>query len=52
MKALVDFGLIELLEILQKNTTPEQYEKELNRIKTLIDPSFMGERFKMVCFRS
>lgn len=52
MKALVDFGLIELLEILQKNTTPKRYEEELNRVKTLIDPSFLGERFKMVCFRT
>lgn len=52
MKALVEFGLVELLDMLQKNVPFEQYEKELNRVKTLIDPSFMGERFKMVCFRS
>ena len=52
MKALVDFGLIELLDILQQNVSAQQYEQELNRVKTLIDPSFMGERFKMVCFRS
>ncbi len=51
MKALVDFGLIELLELFAKNVSEKQYEIELNRIKTLIDPSFMGERFKMACFR-
>ncbi len=51
MKALVDFGLIELLELFAKNVSEKQYETELNRIKTLIDPSFMGERFKMACFR-
>ncbi len=51
MKALVDFGLVELLELFAKNVSEKQYEMELNRIKTLIDPSFMGERFKMACFR-
>ncbi len=51
MKALVDFGLIELLELMQKNTTEENYKVEVDRVKTLIDPSFMGERFKMACFR-
>lgn len=51
MKALIEFGLIELLDIMQKSATPEYYKSELNRVKTLIDPSFMGERFKMACFR-
>ncbi len=51
MKALVDFGLIELLDMMQRNTTAENYKAEVNRVKTLIDPSFMGERFKMACFR-
>jgi SAM-dependent MidA family methyltransferase len=51
MKALVSFGLIELLEMLQKNVSDANYKKELNRVKTLIDPASMGERFKMACFR-
>lgn len=51
MSALVGFGLIELLDMLYKNSPKEYYEKEANRAKTLIDPSFMGERFKMACFR-
>ena len=51
LKALVDFGLIELLDLMQKNTTQDAYESEVNRVKTLIDPAFMGERFKMACFR-
>ena len=51
MSALVAFGLIELLDILYQKSTKGQYEKEANRAKTLIDPSFMGERFKMICFR-
>jgi SAM-dependent MidA family methyltransferase len=51
MSMLVHFGIIELLEILQKNSTKKVYESELNRIKLLIDPAFMGERFKGVVFR-
>ncbi len=52
MKALIEFGLIELLEMMQKNADDENYKKELSRVKTLIDPAFMGERFKMACFRN
>ncbi|MDA3907467.1 MAG: SAM-dependent methyltransferase [Sulfurimonas sp.] len=51
MKALVEFGLIELLDMMQKNANAESYKAEVNRVKTLIDPAFMGERFKMACFR-
>ena len=51
MKALVEFGLTELLELFAKNVSQKQYEAEMNKIKILIDPSFMGERFKMACFR-
>lgn len=51
MKALIDFGLIELLDLFSQKVSAKQYDQELNRIKTLIDPSFMGERFKMACFR-
>lgn len=51
MSALVNFGLIDLLEILHKNSPKAYYEKEANRVKTLIDPAIMGERFKMACFR-
>jgi SAM-dependent MidA family methyltransferase len=51
MKALVEFGLLELLELFHSKVSSKAYEQELNRVKTLIDPSFMGERFKMVCFR-
>lgn len=51
MKALVDFGLVVLLELFAQNVSQKQYKTEMNKIKTLIDPSFMGERFKMACFR-
>jgi len=49
--ALVDFGIHDLLEILQKNVSQKAYEVQVNKVKTLISPSFMGERFKMVRFR-
>ncbi|OQX74127.1 MAG: hypothetical protein B6D59_03490 [Campylobacteraceae bacterium 4484_4] len=48
---LVDFGIIDLLEILRKNASDEAYQSEMNRAKLLIDPAFMGERFKGVVFR-
>ncbi len=49
--ALMGFGLAELLELLQNNTTQEAYKKEIDKVKILIDPSMMGERFKMAAFR-
>ncbi|MCF6173781.1 MAG: SAM-dependent methyltransferase [Campylobacteraceae bacterium] len=49
--ALMSFGLVELLEILQKNSSKKTYEQEINKVKILIDPSMMGERFKMASFR-
>ncbi len=48
---LVEFGIIELLDMLRVNNTQEVYESELNRAKVLIDPSFLGERFKGIVFR-
>jgi SAM-dependent MidA family methyltransferase len=51
LKALVEFGIVELLEILQKNTTEEVYLRELTKAKTLLEPIGMGERFKCVVFR-
>jgi len=50
-RALVDFGIIELLQLLKDNSSDEVYKSELNRIKVLIDPSFLGERFKMIEFQ-
>ncbi|MFK5880997.1 MAG: SAM-dependent methyltransferase [Sulfurospirillum sp.] len=49
--ALMKFGLAELLEILQKNSTEAVYKREIDKVKILIDPSMMGERFKMAAFR-
>lgn len=52
MVALVDMGLLELLEILQKNVEEKIYKQELEKAKILILPNFLGERFKMIKFRS
>jgi SAM-dependent MidA family methyltransferase len=51
MVALVDMGILELLEILKKNADEKIYEQELQKVKMLILPNFLGERFKMVRFR-
>lgn len=50
--ALVDMGLLELLKILKEQGGDEMYAHELERAKQLIMPSFLGERFKMIRFRT
>ncbi len=49
--ALVDMGLLELLEMLKSQGGEELYAHELERAKQLILPAFLGERFKMISFR-
>ncbi len=51
MVALVDMGIMELLEMLQKNADEKIYKQELEKAKMLIMPNFLGERFKMIRFR-
>lgn len=51
LKALVNFGIIELLDMLQKNVDESIYLKEVNKVKTILNPTGMGDRFKMVSFR-
>ncbi|MCK5294133.1 MAG: hypothetical protein KAJ49_05730, partial [Arcobacteraceae bacterium] len=52
LKALVRFGIIDLLEILHKNADEKTYLRETNKIKTLLEPTGMGDRFKMATFRN
>jgi len=52
LKALIDFGIIELLEILHQNVDEKTYLSEANKVKTLLNPTGMGDRFKMVSFRT
>ena len=51
LKALVSFGIIDLLEMLHKNVSEKVYLSEANKVKTLLNPTGMGDRFKMVSFR-
>lgn len=51
MVALVDMGILELLEILKEKTDEKIYKQELEKVKILIMPNFLGERFKMIKFR-
>ncbi len=51
MRALVDMGILELLEMLRANVDEKIYEQELQKVKLLIMPNFLGERFKMIKFR-
>jgi len=51
MKALVEMGILELLEMLRENADEKIYKQELEKVKTLIMPQFLGERFKMIRFR-
>jgi SAM-dependent MidA family methyltransferase len=51
MVALVDMGIMELLEILKENVDDKIYKQELEKVKILIMPNLLGERFKMIRFR-
>ncbi|WP_195742598.1 class I SAM-dependent methyltransferase [Helicobacter pylori] len=48
--ALLDMGLMELLEVFSKSVSYERYLKEAAKIKPLISPGGLGERFKAVEF--
>ncbi|MFV0481218.1 MAG: SAM-dependent methyltransferase [Campylobacteraceae bacterium] len=50
-KALVDFGMIDLLEMLKNNASEDIYRSEVNKATQLIDPAYLGERFKMARFQ-
>lgn len=51
MVALVEMGILELLEILKVKAGEKIYKQELEKVKILIMPNFLGERFKMIKFR-
>ena len=50
-RALIRFGLIDLLEQFASQTTQSRYLSEADKIKTLISPTMMGDRFKMIHFQ-
>ena len=47
-RALIDFGIIDILEQFARLTTQERYISEADKIKTLISPTIMGDKFKMI----
>jgi SAM-dependent MidA family methyltransferase len=49
-RALVRYGLIEILEEYAKVASQADYLRQADRIKTLIAPTVMGDRFKVVEF--
>ena len=51
MTALVNMGILELMEMLRTHVDDKIYKQELEKVKTLILPEFLGERFKMIRFR-
>ena len=50
-RALVRFGIIDILDMFRQQTTPAKYLQQADKIKTLLAPTVMGDRFKMVHFR-
>lgn len=48
MIGLVEFGIIHLLEILKEKVDENIYLRESQKVKTLIEPTGMGDRFKML----
>lgn len=47
-RALVRFGIIDILGDFAKQTTQAKYIREADKIKTLLSPTLMGDRFKMI----
>jgi len=48
--ALIEMGILDLLALLKEKASDEIYSQELEKVKILITPSLMGERFKMIRF--
>ncbi|MDF1874535.1 SAM-dependent methyltransferase [Sulfurimonas sp. SAG-AH-194-I05] len=51
MVALIDMGILDLLEMVKEKAGEKIYKQELEKAKMLIMPNFLGERFKMIKFR-
>jgi len=51
LKTLVEFGIHDLLQILKDNADETTYLREVQKAKTLLEPTGMGERFKAILVR-
>ena len=49
-RALVEFGIIDILQEYFNVATKAQYLSQADKVKTLIAPTVMGDRFKLVHF--
>lgn len=48
--ALVEMGILDLLAMVKEHASEAIYKQELEKVKMLITPNLMGERFKMIRF--
>ena len=51
LKSLIEFGILDLLEILKANVDEKTYLKETQKVKILLEPTGMGDRFKTLNIR-
>ena len=51
LKSLVEFGILDLLEILKANVDEKTYLKQTQQVKVLLEPTGMGDRFKTLNVR-
>jgi len=48
LKTLVEFGIQDLLQMVKDNADENIYLREVQKVKTLLEPTGMGERFKVI----
>jgi SAM-dependent MidA family methyltransferase len=51
LKSLIEFGILELLEILKANVSEDEYLRQTQKVKVLLEPTGMGDRFKTLNIR-
>lgn len=51
LKSLVEFGILDLLEILKANVDENNYLRQTQKVKILLEPTGMGDRFKTLNIR-
>ena len=51
LKSLIEFGILDLLEILKSNVHEKTYLKETQKVKVLLEPTGMGDKFKTLNIR-
>ena len=51
LKSLVEFGILDLLEILKANVSENEYLRQTQKVKLLLEPTGMGDRFKTLNIR-